>query len=134
MSGTIGGYAATGLGRVLTGDEGSAVDGLVITYGGGEIGAAGSITYSRGIASIMEGVTDGYLDGGESSIQGIKERIDTQKRGIDERIDRFEDRLEVRRQNLIERFTALEEALAQAQTEGAWIQAQLGTLLTPAQS
>ena len=79
---------------------------------------------------MMESVTDRYLDGGDSSIQGIKERIDTQKRGIDQRIDRFEDRLEVRRQNLIRKFTALEEALAQAQSEGAWIEAQLSSLLT----
>lgn len=131
--GTIGGYAATGNGVLLTGDEGSAVDGLVISYDGAASGAAGSINFSRGIASIMEGVTDGYLNGGEASIQGIQERIDTQKRGIDDRIERFEERLEVRRQNMIRRFTALEEALAQAQTEGAWLQAQLGSLLQPQQ-
>jgi len=128
IQGTIGGHPATSEGKVLTGAEGTPVEGLALGYRGADVGSVGSVTFSRGLASMMEKVTDRYLDGGDSSIQGIQERIDTQKRGIDQRIDRFEDRLEVRRQNLIKKFTALEEALAQAQSEGAWIQAQLGTL------
>ena len=79
----------------------------------------------------MEALTDGYLDGGEASIQGIVERLDTQKRGIDTRIERFEERLDLREATLIRRFTALEEALALAQGEMAWMQAQLGSLIQP---
>jgi flagellar hook-associated protein 2 len=131
--GTIGGYAATGTGRVLTGAEGTAVEGLIVSYASDGLGAVGSLTYSRGIASVLEAIADGYLDGGETSIQGIKDRLDTQKRGITDRIERFEERLQIRAENLTKRFTALEEAMAQAQQEMSWLQAQLGSLL-PTQS
>jgi flagellar hook-associated protein 2 len=129
--GTIGGHAATGVGRLLTGDAGSAVAGLVVEYSGTDVGVIGSLTFSRGVASMLEQITDSYLDGGETSIQGIVDRLDTQKRGIDTRLERFEERIELRAENLIKRFTALEEAMALAQQELGWLQAQLGSLLGP---
>ena len=124
----FGGQAATGNGRLLTGDDGTSVEGLVVEYSGTDTGAIGSLSYSQGIASVMESIVDGYLDGGETSIQGIVDRLDTQKRGIDTRIDRFDKRLEQRSENLIKRFSALEEAMAQAQQEMSWLQAQLSSL------
>jgi flagellar hook-associated protein 2 len=129
VSGTIGGEAATGVGQLLTGGEGSAADGLSLTYRGSGEGAVGSVTYSRGIGSSLEGVTDGLLSGDSGSIQAIVEGLDTQKRRIDDRIEAFESRLDLRAQNLMKRFSALEEAMAKAQQQAAWLQAQLGSLL-----
>ncbi len=129
VSGTIGGQAATGVGQVLTGGEGSPAEGLAVTFRGSGDGAVGSVSYSRGIASSLEGVTGGLLSGESGSIQAIVEGLDTQKRRIDDRIEAFESRLDLRAQNLMKRFSALEEAMAQAQQQAAWLQAQLGSLL-----
>lgn len=128
VQGTIGGDPATGIGQTLTVDAGSDLEGLAIQYSDTVLGSVGNVTYSRGIASIMESLTDGYLDGSATSIQGIVERIDTQVRGIDGRIERLEQRLAYREEALIRRFTRLEEALAQAQSEMAWMEQQLGSL------
>ena len=133
VEGTIGGVAGTGVGRLLTGAAGSDVDGIVVQYTGTAPGAAGSVTFSTGIASLMEAITDTLLDAGDGSIQGLIDRIDTQKGGIDSRIERFDARMDLRAANMIKRFTALEEAMAKAQNQLSWMQAQLGSLL-PASS
>jgi flagellar hook-associated protein 2 len=86
------------------------------------------MTFSRGIGSPMEKVVGSHLSGDHASIQGIVDRLDTQKRGIDQRIERFEERLDFRAANLTKQFAALEEAMAQAQQEMSWLQAQLGSL------
>jgi hypothetical protein len=128
VAGTIGGHPATGSGRLLTGNAGFPAEGLIIEYSGTALGAVGSMTFSRGIGSLMEKVVGSHLSGDHASIQGIVDRLDTQKRGIDQRIERFEERLDFRAANLTKQFAALEEAMAQAQQEMSWLQAQLGSL------
>jgi len=129
--GTIGGQSATGSGRVLTGDADTTAEGLIIRYTGATAGSVGSMVFSRGIASLMQLAAAVQLDTGAGSIQGILDGIDTQKTGINDRITQFEDRLARRRKSLIKRFSALEEAMAQAQQQASWIQAQLGSLVAP---
>ena len=128
VAGTIGGQGATGAGRTLTGDADTSAEGLLIKYTGTATGSVGSMTFSRGVASAMELVSNVLLDTDAGSIQGIVDALDTQKQGIDNRIEAFEDRLDLRAESLIKRFTALEVAMAKAQQEMGWLQAQLGAL------
>ena len=111
-------------------DADTSADGLLIKYTGTATGSVGSMTFSRGIASAMELVSNVLLDTDAGSIQGIVDALDTQKQGIDDRIEAFEARLDLRAEGLIKRFTALEVAMAKAQQEMAWLQAQLGALST----
>ncbi|MEQ9401856.1 MAG: flagellar filament capping protein FliD [Longimicrobiales bacterium] len=128
VAGTIGGQAATGSGRVLEAADGTTAEGLMVRYTGTVTGAVGSMTFSRGIASLMEIAAQALLDDGDASIQGIVDRIDTQKQSLDNRIGDFEDRLARRADTLIKRFSELEEAMAKAQQQAAWLNAQLGSL------
>lgn len=130
VQGTIGGQAATGSGQLLTAATGTAAEGLLIRYEGTTTGAVGTMTFSRGIASLTEILADTYLGTDDTAIQGIVDRIDTQKKGMNDRIDALEDRLARRAEQLIKRFTALEEAMAMLQSQQAWLQAQLGSLTT----
>ncbi|MFQ5537731.1 MAG: flagellar filament capping protein FliD [Gemmatimonadota bacterium] len=134
IAGTIGGQSATGAGRTLTGDTGTSAEGLVVRYTGSGTGSVGTLTYSRGIASLMELAADVLLDAASGTIQGVTDRLDTQKQGIEDRIAEFEDRLDRRRDQLIRKFSALEEAMAKAQQQAAWIQSQLGALVAPSTS
>jgi flagellar hook-associated protein 2 len=129
--GTIGGQAATGAGRTLTADAGTSAEGALLRYTGTATGAVGSLTFSRGIASAAELVADALLDVDGGSIQGIVDGIDTQKKSLDDRIKLFEDRLDLRRANLIKRFSDLESAMAKAQNQLAWMQSTLGALVAP---
>jgi len=128
VAGTIGGFSATGNGRTLTGDEGSAVSGLMIRYSGADTGDMGSMTFSRGIASALEVTTESLLGSGYGSIDGVVEGIDPFITRLNDRIDLLEGRLERKRENLYARFARLEEALARAQNQSQWIMAQFSSL------
>ena len=128
VAGTIGGHAASGSGRVLTGGDDTAVEGLMIRYEGVDTGSIGNVTFSRGIASSLEVATDFLLSSEDGSIDDIIEGIDPLVDRLNDRIDALEGRLERRREALIREFSALEAALAQAQQQSQWLAAQFGSL------
>ncbi len=128
VAGTLGGQAATGSGRILTGAAGTSADGIGLRYSGASTGAVGSLTFSRGISALMEVASKDLLGEDGASIEGVIDGIDTQKVRIEDRIEQFDLRLGRRAESLIKRFTALEEAMARAQQQANWIGAQLGAL------
>ena len=56
VEGTIGGFAATGAGQLLTGGDDTSVEGLMIRYEGADTGTVGDMLFSRGVASAVENV------------------------------------------------------------------------------
>ncbi|MCG8467527.1 MAG: flagellar filament capping protein FliD, partial [Gemmatimonadetes bacterium] len=74
VEGTIGGLAATGQGRVLTGGSGTTVDGLAVEIVGTGLGALGNVTFSHGIASIVEQLATDLTDAGPTSIDALADR------------------------------------------------------------
>jgi flagellar hook-associated protein 2 len=126
--GTLGGEAATGSGRILTGGTGTTAEGLALVYTGTGTGAVGSLRFSRGIASLVEVVSDSLLGSDAGSVKGVIDALDTQKEGINRRIEEFESRMDRRYDFLIKKFSALEEAMARAQSQMTWMQSQLGAL------
>lgn len=128
VEGTIGGHAATGKGQTLTGAPGSPVEGLVLFYDGTDTGVVGQITFSRGIAGELEQVVRRLTGTGDGSIRGIVDRLDASVRSMHGRIDELESRLEQRREYLVRRFSAMEQALARAMAQSQWLAAQLASL------
>jgi flagellar hook-associated protein 2 len=126
--GTIGGFAATGSGTVLTGVAGSPIEGLLVSYDGSATGAVGDLTFSRGLATRLEVTADVILGSGAGSIKGLIERIDGSVITLTDRMENVEARIERRRESLIRRFTRMEEAMALAQSQSAWLEAQIGQL------
>jgi flagellar hook-associated protein 2 len=123
--GMIGGFAATGAGSVLTGMAGSPIEGLLIGYDGTATGAIGSTTFSRGLATRLEIAADRLTGTDAGSIKSLIDRINGGNTSLENRIETFEARVERRRQSLIRRFTAMEEAMAIAQSQSAWLEAQI---------
>ncbi|MGH7506400.1 MAG: flagellar filament capping protein FliD, partial [Longimicrobiales bacterium] len=128
VAGTIGGIVATGAGRVLTGADGTAVDGLGIEYTGTTTGAVGNLTFSRGLASILRLAAEPMLGTGPGSIDGVTESLDTGITRMNDRILELEDRIERKRAELIKRFTRLEEIMALANAQSQWLTTQLQAL------
>ncbi|MEQ9570244.1 MAG: flagellar filament capping protein FliD, partial [Longimicrobiales bacterium] len=126
--GTIGGEAATGVGDVLTGAADTAAEGLAVQTGSAT-GDVGSVTFSPGVAASLEKVLEGLLGTDSGSVTSIQEGLDRSVTRLSDRVDRWEDRLERRREMLVEKFTALELALAQAQSQSAWLAAQFASLM-----
>ncbi len=58
----------------------------------------------------------------------VLERIGASVRQLQDRVARLEDRLERQREQLMLRFVALEQMLAQAQAQSQWLAGQIAQL------
>ncbi len=127
IEGTIGGMATTGSGSVLTGAEGTGVEGLMLRIE--DTFTTGSVTFSRGIGSLVERALAPMLETGTAgSIQSIIDGLDERVTTMNDRIDALDVRLDRRRESLIRRFTAMEQAMAIAQNQSSWLMSQIGSL------
>jgi flagellar hook-associated protein 2 len=128
VMGTLGGFAATGAGRILTGATGTPIEGLIARYEGLLTGAVGTVTYSRGLGERLRIAGDVLLGSAAGSIDDVTDRIDGTVTTIESRIEDLDTRLQRRRDELIRRFTAMEQAIARAQAQSAWLEAQMNRL------
>ncbi len=128
VQGTIGGLSATGSGQLLSADDDTALEGLVVQYTGATTGSIGDMTFSRGIAALVQQATDVILGTEAGSIDSVIERLDARVEAQDSRIELMETRLERRRAMLVRRFSRLEEVMARAQNQQAWLASCLGSL------
>lgn len=84
------------------------------------------------IDSVLVGLTDttmtlfGSVSAKKGSIPRMMDQIDTNVQQINDDIARFEDRMELRQQNLIRQFTAMEQSLSLIQSQMSWLNGQLG--------
>lgn len=127
-AGTIGGFATTGAGRLLTGAVGTPVQGMIVAYEGAAAGAVGTVTFSRGIGSRLELLGKELLGSGAGSIEAVSGRIESSITLMSDRIEALESRLERRHAQLIKRFSAMERAMSMAQSQSAWLESQVRQL------
>jgi len=129
VDGTIKGEAATGSGQILTGNSGEAnVDDLAIRYSGSSLGVAGNVTLTLGMAELFDralfNITDsfdGYVGFKQESLQNSINRFETQ-------IEQMEARLEKKMEMMVNRFVAMETALARMQSQSNWLAGQINGL------
>jgi flagellar hook-associated protein 2 len=139
VAGTINNEAATGSGQLLTGDapgsgETTSVEGLTIkvTLTAAQLASQGqdqgNVKITMGVAELFDralyditNVSDGYLD---YKIESLADRIDdfeTQIGGMEVRLDR-------KMETMINRFVAMELALAKIQNMSDWLTGQVNTV------
>lgn len=126
VAGTIGGEAAVGKGRHLTGSAGDP-DGLQIRVGGTTTGARGTVTVTEGIVGRLSRVLSRF-EGSDGVVELERDRIGSQLDLFDDRIEAHERRVSLREQTLRRQFTAMETALATLQSQGNWLSQQLSSL------
>ncbi len=117
IAGTIGGYAATGEGRVLTGSEGP-VEGLKIFGTMTSTGSFGNVSLTYGVISNFNERLEDLLStetGNEGPIAKELNNLDTNIKNLNERIEEFRQDLEEERQRLFQEFDAANRAMAQMQ-------------------
>jgi len=130
VAGTIGGFAATGNGQLLSGAVGSNTDGIRLTITGGSTGSRGFVEISRGIAYQLNNLLDGFLESGgllSARTDGLQDRIDDisdDRETLDLRMAALEARYRAQ-------FNALDTLLAQIQDTGSFITQQLANIPLP---
>lgn len=133
-AGTIDGMAAQGAGRVLTATAGDAVGLQVrVTATPDEVAAAGgslalgTLTYTEGFVGRLSRLLSA-TEGVDGLVSLASERWRSQVTLIDDQIEAFERRLELREAELRRRFAAMETALSGLTAQGNWLAAQLASL------
>ena len=125
VAGTIGGKAATGSGRILTGSVDAA--GLQIEVLGSDVGSYGSLSFARGIADKLNSLVGVMLTSDsalESRIDGLGGRID----GIGEQRISLNQRLLTLEERMRSQFIAMDLLVSQLQSTGSYLTQQLGSL------
>ena len=130
VQGTINNESAGGSGRSLTGDvpgtgETTSVEGLTIRYTGALTGDQGSVTVTMGVAELFNRVlyditnaADGYLD---YRLESLAYRIED----FEDNIEEMEARLNRKMEVMVNKFVAMELALANIQNQSDWLAAQV---------
>jgi len=126
VAGTIGGESATGDGQVLTGNtDNNNTDSLVILYTGSATGDQGTVKLTLGVGELINrqlGFITDKLDGFVTLRQeAIEDRIDT----LDDRIFVIRERLDRKKTFLLNKFVAMEAALAVLSSRSIALTAQL---------
>ncbi len=117
IAGTIGGYAATGEGRTLTGTEGP-VKGLKIYGTMSSSGSFGNVQLSYGVVSNLNNKLESLMStdiNNEGQLVKELNNLDKNIETINEKIESFKDQLEDERQRLFQEFDAANRAMAQMQ-------------------
>ena len=126
VSGTINGLAASGAGQILTSTGGNS-NGLALSVTSGAIGNRGSITFTKGLASIMDNLLSSYLasDGPigsrEKGFNNDLDDISEARIKLDLRVDSLEARL-------VKQFSALDGLIAGFNTTSSFLTQQLANL------
>jgi flagellar hook-associated protein 2 len=135
IAGTIGNNAAIGNGLLLTGAEGQAEEGLSLSIAQTEIGSYGSVTVApstkgvegssilMNLSSILEGITDSLSGPMHNAMDGLNKNI----RNINNSISDSEERLDARRETLLNEYSAANQALKLLQVSQAQLSASLGS-------
>lgn len=128
VAGTLGGYAATGRGRELTGDTGTDVAGLKILYTGTTARAAGTLAYTVGVGGMLYNAAAGIARDLDGLAVKLSNLASDSASAMSSRIADAQDRVASRRAQLIRQFTAMESAMTAAQSIASSLSQQIQSL------
>ncbi|QDT59708.1 Flagellar hook-associated protein 2 [Stieleria bergensis] len=124
---------AAGLGRSLVGDsenETTADLRLNVSLSSSQVvaGVDGQLTLTQGLTSRLREILDGALNSETGVLKFENDALDDQIASIDASIERTLEITEIRRQSLLDEFSALESVIAELQNTGSFVTSQLSAL------
>jgi flagellar hook-associated protein 2 len=124
-AGTIDGQPATMSGTVMTGAQGTAAEGMVVSITGT---ASGTLTYLPGLAGRLAAVAQRASDSHVGTVTAAVKGRTSSVGDMEDAIAGWDVRLELRRQTLTRQFSAMEVMLGQLQNQSSWLAGQIGSL------
>ena len=133
VAGTINGEAATGSGQFLTGNSGNATTAgirLRVTLEPGDLGDGpeASLTLVKGVGTKLTELLKSYTNTVDGLFADRQEVTQDHIDSISKRITEMESVLAVRRQRLVQKYTAMEKLLAQMQQQSSYLSLQLSNM------
>lgn len=123
VEGTIGGKAAAGFGRLLTGTEGDSV-GLQVEVRGTATGGRGNVSFNRGIAHQLNTLIGGFLDASTGSISNRTNELNSSIRNITTQRTTVNERLAVVEKRYLTQFNAMDAIVASLKETGSYLTQQ----------
>lgn len=127
VAGTIGGYAATGSGQVLTGGAGAPVEGLKVTVDGGATGSRGTIGFSQGYAYQLTNMAASFL-GSKGTLTSRTTGLNSSIKDVAKQKEDFNDRLVDIEARYRKQYTALDTTIASMNTTTSFLTQQFAAL------
>ncbi len=130
VAGTINGEKATGSGRTLTGNDGNAKTSglrLLVELADADVRSESEATVKvfRGIASLSQDFADSISKSVDGTIARRTKALENQIKDIEDRVTDMNQRMELKRQRLLERFQDMESLIGQLNQQSAYLTAQL---------
>ena len=116
VQGTIGGYAATGTGQVLTVGSSGPAAGLQIQVAGTGTGAFGMVNYSQGYASLLNGIVANATDSTSGSITNATNTLNTQITSLQTQQTNLQQYITQVQQQYQTQFSAMNALVVQMQS------------------
>nr|MBN2276229.1 flagellar filament capping protein FliD [candidate division Zixibacteria bacterium] len=134
VAGTINGEATTGKGQILTGNDDNATTAglkLKVTMSRSQLvsgSAEATVTVTQGLSTKMDSTLENITKSIDGSIARRTSALNKQIEEIDGQIEDFNERLELRREDLYTKFQAMETAISEYQSVGTYLDTQLANL------
>ena len=133
VAGTIGGETATGLGQILTGADGNLNTErlqLLISLTPAQLGTGseGSITFTRGLGTIVDSSLEYLTDPTTGTITYAQNAINNQIDDLASQITKQQNLMDEKAASLYAEFNELEATLQGLKTQGNYLSSQLANL------
>ncbi|MES2049019.1 MAG: flagellar filament capping protein FliD [Pseudomonadota bacterium] len=127
VAGSINGATATGSGQFLTGTPGTPAEGLKVLVSGGNIGARGTINFSRGYASQLTTLFE-TITGSAGSISSTTDGVNKSIKDIGKQRELLTSRLIDTEARYRKQFTALDRIISGLNNTSTFLTQQLSAL------
>ena len=127
VSGTIGGYAATGSGQDLTGASNTPVAGLELQVSGGSTGARGTVSFSEGYAYQLNNFATQVLSS-SGPIAANTAGINNSITAINNQINQLNQQIANEQAMYYQQFNSMDTLVGQLNSTSNYLTATLGTL------
>ncbi len=129
VAGTIGGAAATGSGKNLTGNSGSASAGIQVSVNGGAVPSdRGTINISKGIGAQFTELLDSFLTATTGSIPGKNSGLNNSLTQLAKQREALNTRLAETEKRYRREFSALDVTLSSMQSTSTYLAQQLASI------
>ncbi|MEN6438098.1 MAG: flagellar filament capping protein FliD [Syntrophobacter sp.] len=127
IAGTIDGKTGTGSGSILyLSDSSSGANGLGLTYSGSTAPSTVSVTFTRGLASVLASLTDMYTDSINGTVTTEESTLQNNIDKLNEKITSQEDLIDKKMTLLKTQFQNMDSAVTKLQSMQSYLSSYFG--------
>jgi len=129
VAGSIDGYAASGSGDVLSlSNSLSGANGLEVNYLGTYVPTTATITISRGIATLLSSLTDGFTNSTDGTITLVEDGLTSNIGQLATRISQMQSQIDMQISNLTVEYEDMDTYVASMNALQSYLTTQLSSL------